>query len=55
MLNQAVYNNNEKRILFTLSYIQSIDYNTNLSKVEKWADLWIKQYQNNLKQQVDFK
>ena len=39
MLNQAVYNNNEKRILFALSYIQSTDYNTRLSEVEKWADL----------------
>ena len=48
MLNQAVYNNNEKRILFALSYMQSIDYNAGLSKAEKWADLWIKQHWNNL-------
>ena len=39
MLKQTVYNNNEKRILFVLSYIQFIDYNIGLSKVEKWADL----------------
>ena len=55
MLNQAVYNNNEKRILFALSYIQSTDYNTRLSEVEKWADLQIEQHRNNLGQQVDFK
>ena len=39
MLNQAVYNSDEKRILFALSYMQFIDYNIELSKVEKWADL----------------
>ncbi|PAV21603.1 hypothetical protein PNOK_0156000 [Pyrrhoderma noxium] len=39
MLNQAVYNDDEKRILFVLSYMQSIDYNAGLSKAEKWADL----------------
>ena len=33
--NQAVYNNNEKRILFTLSYMWSTDYNTELSEAEK--------------------
>ena len=35
ILNQTVYNNDKKRILFALSYIQSIDYNIELSKVEK--------------------
>ena len=35
MLNQAVYNDDKKRILFALSYMQSIDYNAGLSKVEK--------------------
>ena len=35
MLNYAVYNNNEKRILFALSYMQSIDYNAELSEAEK--------------------
>ena len=35
MLNQAVYNSDEKRILFTLSYMQSTDYNLGLSEVEK--------------------
>ena len=44
MLNQAVYNNNEKRILFALSYMRLIDYNTRLSKTEIWADLWIEQH-----------
>ena len=39
MLNQAVYNDDEKRILFTLSYMQLTDYNTGLSKAEKWANL----------------
>ena len=55
MLNQAVYNSDEKRILFALSYMQSTDYNTGLSKVEKWADLQIEQYWNNLGQQANFK
>ena len=55
MLNQAVYNNDEKRILFALFYIQSIDYNTRLSKAEKWANLQMEQYWNNLGQQADFK
>ena len=35
MLNQAVYNDDKKRILFALSYMQSIDYNARLSKAEK--------------------
>ena len=39
MLNQAVYNNDEKKILFALFYIQSTDYNTRLSKAEKQANL----------------
>ena len=55
MLNQAVYNNDEKRILFALFYIRSTNYNTRLSKVEKWANLWIEQYWNNLRQWADFK
>ena len=55
MLNQAVYNNNKKRILFTLSYVQFIDYNTGLSEVEKWVDLQMEQYWNNLRQWADFK
>ena len=54
MLNQAVYNNDEKRILFALSYIQSIDYSTRLSKAEKWADLQIEQHWNNLELWADF-
>ncbi|PAV16025.1 hypothetical protein PNOK_0764500 [Pyrrhoderma noxium] len=41
MLNQAVYNDNEKRILFALSYMRSTDYNAGLSEAEKWADLWM--------------
>ena len=55
MLNQAVYNNNEKRILFALSYMQSIDYNVGLSEVEKWANLWMEQHWNNFGQWADFK
>ena len=55
ILNQTVYNNDEKRILFALSYIQSIDYNIELSKVEKWANLQIEQHWNNFGQWVDFK
>ena len=39
MLNQAVYNDDEKRILFALSYMRSTDYNAGLSEAEKWADL----------------
>ena len=35
MLNQAVYNNDEKKILFALSYMRSTDYNAGLSEVEK--------------------
>ena len=35
--------------------MQSTDYNTELSKAEKWADLWMKQYWNNLGQWADFK
>ena len=38
MLNQVIYNNNKKRILFILFYIQFTNYNTELSKVEKWVD-----------------
>ena len=38
MLNQAIYNNNKKRILFILFYIQFTNYNAELSEVEKWAD-----------------
>ena len=41
MLNQAVYNSDKKRILFALFYMQSTNYNTGLSEVEKWANLWI--------------
>ncbi|PAV16018.1 hypothetical protein PNOK_0887600 [Pyrrhoderma noxium] len=44
MLNQAVYNNDEKRILFALSYMRSTDYNSGLSEAEKWADLWMEQH-----------
>ena len=55
MLNQAVYNDDEKRILFALSYMWSIDYNAGLSEVEKWADLWMEQHWNNLGAQADFK
>ena len=55
MLNQVVYNNNKKRILFALSYMQFTDYNTRLSKVEKQADLQIEQHWNNLRQWADFK
>ena len=55
MLNYAVYNNNEKRILFALSYMQSIDYNAELSEVEKQTNLWIEQHWNNLEQWADFK
>ena len=54
MLNQTVYNNNEKRILFALSYMQSIDYNVELSEVEKWADLQMEQHWNNLGAQANF-
>ena len=39
ILNQAVYNNDKKRILFILSYMWSTDYNIGLSKAKKWADL----------------
>ena len=39
ILNQAVYNSDKKRILFALSYMWSTDYNSELSKAEKWADL----------------
>ena len=35
--------------------MQSINYNTGLSKAEKWADLQIKQHQNNFEQWTDFK
>ena len=55
MLNQAVYNNDEKRILFALSYMRSTDYNSGLSEAEKWADLWMEQHWNNLGLQADFK
>ena len=48
MLNQAVYNDDEKRILFTLSYMWSTDYNAGLSEAEKWADLQMEQHWNNL-------
>ena len=48
MLNQAVYNSDEKKILFALSYMRSTDYNTGLSEAEKWADLWMEQHWNNL-------
>ena len=41
--------------MFTLSYMQSTDYNAGLSEAEKQADLWIEQYQNNLEQWTDFK
>ena len=54
MLNQAVYNNNEKRILFVLSYMRSTDYNTGLSEAEKQTDLQIEQHWNNLGQWADF-
>ena len=54
MLNQAVYNNDEKRILFTLSYMRSTDYNSGLSEAEKWADLWMEQHWNNLGLWADF-
>ncbi|PAV16007.1 hypothetical protein PNOK_0886500 [Pyrrhoderma noxium] len=54
MLNQAVYNDDEKRILFVLSYIRSTDYNAGLSKAEKWADLWMEQHWNNLGAWTDF-
>ena len=47
ILNQIVYNNNEKRILFILSYIWSTNYNIGLSKVKKWAYYkWIVIYIN---------
>ena len=39
ILNQAVYNDDKKRILFALSYIRSTDYNAGLSEAEKWANL----------------
>ena len=54
MLNQAVYNNDEKKILFALSYMRSTDYNAGLSEAEKWADLWMEQHWNNLGAWVDF-
>ena len=54
MLNQAVYNNDEKRILFTLSYMQSTDYNAGLSEAEKWADLQMEQHWNNFGAQANF-
>ncbi|PAV17366.1 hypothetical protein PNOK_0743000 [Pyrrhoderma noxium] len=54
MLNQAVYNNDEKRILFALSYMRSTDYNSGLSEAEKWADLWMEQHWNNLGLWADF-
>ena len=54
MLNQAVYNDDEKKILFTLSYMQSTDYNAGLSKAEKWADLQMEQHWNNLGAWADF-
>ena len=44
MLNQAVYNDDKKRILFTLSYMWSTDYNAGLSEAEKWANLWMEQH-----------
>ena len=34
--------------------MRSIDYNTELSEVEKWADLWMKQHWNNLGLWADF-
>ena len=55
MLNQTVYNNDKKRILFALSYMQLTDYNTGLFEAKKWADLWMEQYWNNLEQWADFK
>ena len=55
MLNQVVYNNDEKKILFALSYMRSIDYNVGLSETEKQADLWIEQHWNNLRTWADFK
>ena len=55
MLNQAVYNNDKKRILFALSYMQSTDYNAELSEAKKQADLWMEQHWNNLGLQADFK
>ena len=55
MLNQAVYNDDEKRILFALSYMRSTDYNIGLSEAEKQADLWMEQYWNNFGQWADFK
>ena len=55
MLNQAVYNSDEKKILFALSYIRSTDYNTELSEAEKWADLQIEQHWNNLGLWANFK
>ena len=54
MLNQAVYNSDEKKILFALSYMRSTDYNTGLSEAEKWADLWMEQHWNNLGLWADF-
>lgn len=54
MLNQAVYNSDEKRILFALSYMRSTDYNTGLSEVEKWADLQMEQHWNNFGAWADF-
>ena len=35
--------------------MQFTDYNIELSKVEKWADLQMEQYWNNLEQQANFK
>ena len=54
MLNQVVYNSDEKRILFALSYMHSTDYNIGLSEAEKWADLWMEQHWNNLGLWADF-
>ena len=54
MLNQAVYNSDEKKILFALSYMRSTDYNTGLFEAEKWANLQIEQHQNNFEQWADF-